>query len=66
MVAIPLDAERVTGRPPELRECLTRVVPLVTDTMIAQAQRALPLGPPDHGDLLGSVVARGPVYRPTP
>jgi hypothetical protein len=29
-------------------------------------QRALPLGPPDHEDLLGSVVARGPVYRPTP
>jgi hypothetical protein len=28
-------------------------------------QRALPLGPADHEDLLGSVVARGPVYRPT-
>jgi hypothetical protein len=29
-------------------------------------QRAIPLGPPDHEDLLEPVVARGPVYRPTP
>ncbi len=29
-------------------------------------QRAIPLGAADHEDLLDSVVARGPVYRPTP
>jgi hypothetical protein len=29
-------------------------------------QLALPLGPPDHEELLESVRARGPLYRPTP
>ena len=40
--------------------------PEVCERIGYQGQRALPLGPPDHEDLLGSVVARGPVYRPTP
>jgi hypothetical protein len=40
--------------------------PDVCERVGYQGQRALPLGPPDHEDLLGSVVARGPVYRPTP
>ena len=40
--------------------------PEVCERIGYQGQRALPLGPPDHEDLLDSVVARGPVYRPTP
>jgi hypothetical protein len=40
--------------------------PDVCERIGYQGQRALPLGPPDHHELLGSVVARGPVYRPTP
>jgi hypothetical protein len=40
--------------------------PDVCERIGYQGQRALPLGPADHEDLLGSVVARGPVYRPTP
>jgi hypothetical protein len=40
--------------------------PEVCERIGYQGQRALPLGPPDHEELLESVVARGPVYRPTP
>ena len=40
--------------------------PDVCERIGYQGQRALPLGPADHQDLLDSVVARGPVYRPTP
>jgi hypothetical protein len=40
--------------------------PEVCERIGYQGQRALPLGPPDHEELLDSVVARGPVYRPTP
>ena len=40
--------------------------PEVCERIGYQGQRALPLGPPDHEDLLASVVERGPVYRPTP
>jgi hypothetical protein len=40
--------------------------PEVCDRIGYQGQRALPLGPPDHEGLLDSVIARGPVYRPTP
>jgi hypothetical protein len=40
--------------------------PEVCERIGYQGQRALPLGPRDHEDLLDSVVARGPVYRPTP
>jgi hypothetical protein len=40
--------------------------PEVCEKIGYQGQRALPLGPPDHEGLLDSVVARGPVYRPTP
>jgi len=40
--------------------------PEVCERIGYAGQRAIPLGPVDHEDLLGSVVARGPVYRPTP
>jgi hypothetical protein len=40
--------------------------PEVCERIGYQGQRARPLGPPDHEGLLDSVVARGPVYRPTP
>jgi hypothetical protein len=40
--------------------------PEVCERIGYPGQRALALGPPDHEDLLGSVAARGPVYRPTP
>jgi hypothetical protein len=40
--------------------------PAVCKRIGYRGQRALPLGPPDHEGLLDSVVARGPVYRPTP
>ena len=40
--------------------------PDVCERIGYQGQRALPLGAPDHEGLLDSVVARGPVYRPTP
>ena len=40
--------------------------PEVSERIGYAGQQAIPLGPPDHEDLLASVVARGPVYRPTP
>lgn len=40
--------------------------PEVCERIGYAGQRALPLGPADHEDLLASVVAREPVYRPTP
>jgi hypothetical protein len=40
--------------------------PEVCERIGYAGQRALPLGAPDHEGLLDSVVARGPVYRPTP
>ena len=40
--------------------------PEVCERIAYAGQRALPLGAPDHEGLLDSVVARGPVYRPTP
>lgn len=40
--------------------------PEVCERIGYQGQQALPLGPSDHEELLGSVADRGPVYRPTP
>jgi hypothetical protein len=40
--------------------------PEVRERIDYAGQLAIPLGPPDHEELLGSVVARGPVFRPTP
>ena len=40
--------------------------PEVCERIGYAGQQAIPLGPPDHEELLGSVVARGPVYRPAP
>jgi hypothetical protein len=40
--------------------------PEVRERIGYAGQQAIPLGPPDHEELLGSVQARGPVYRPTP
>ena len=40
--------------------------PEVRERIGYAGQQAIPLGPADHDDLLESVVARGPVYRPTP
>ena len=40
--------------------------PEVRERIGYPGQQAIPLGPPDHEELLDSVVARGPVYRPTP
>jgi hypothetical protein len=40
--------------------------PEVRERVGYRGQQAIPLGPPDHEELLGSVVSRGPVYRPTP
>ncbi len=66
---------------PDLREPVERLDPEAVAAAIVAAyylnpevcerigyagQRAIPLGPPDHEELLDSVVARGPVYRPTP
>jgi hypothetical protein len=40
--------------------------PEVCERIGYAGQRAIPLGAPDHEDLLDSVKARAPVYRPTP
>jgi len=40
--------------------------PEVCERIGYEGQRALPLGPPDHEELLVSVASRGPVYRPAP
>ncbi len=40
--------------------------PEVCERIGYAGQRALPMGAPDHEGFLPSVVARGPVYRPTP
>jgi len=40
--------------------------PEVCERIGYAGQRALPMGAPDHEGFLASVVARGPVYRPTP
>jgi hypothetical protein len=73
--------ERVLEARPDLREPVERLEPDAVATAVVAAyyfnpevrerigyrgQLAIPLGPPDHEDLLESVVARGPVYRPTP
>jgi hypothetical protein len=73
--------EAVFDARPDLREPVERRDPAALATAIVAAyyfnpevcerigyagQQAIPLGPPDHEDLLDSVVARGPVYRPTP
>jgi hypothetical protein len=40
--------------------------PEVRERVGYAGQQAIPLGPPDYEDLLDSVIARGPVYRPIP
>jgi hypothetical protein len=40
--------------------------PEVRERIGYAGQQAIPLGPPDHEELLESVKARGPVYRPAP
>jgi hypothetical protein len=73
--------EAVFEARPDLREPVERLEPDAVASAIVAAyymnpevrerigyrgQLAVPLGPADHEELLGSVVARGPVYRPTP
>jgi hypothetical protein len=73
--------EAVFAARPDLREPVERREEAALATAIVAAyyfnpevrarigyagQLAIPLGPPDHEELLESVVARGPVYRPTP
>jgi hypothetical protein len=43
------------------------LLPEVEDALGYHGRRAVPIPPePDHGDLIGPVVARGPIYRPAP
>jgi hypothetical protein len=73
--------EAVLRARPDLREPVQNLEPEAVASAVVAAyyfnpdvrerigyagQQAIPLGPPDHEELLGSVVARGPVYRPTP
>jgi hypothetical protein len=73
--------EAVFEARPDLREPVEQRDPAALATAIVAAyyfnpdvrerigypgQLAIPLGPPDHEELLESVRARGPVYRPTP
>jgi hypothetical protein len=73
----PLEALAASGEPvdPAASAELTAAVvaayymnPEVCERIGYAGQRAIPVNPdePDHEDLLGSVKARPPVYRPTP
>jgi hypothetical protein len=73
--------EAVLQARPDLREPVEKLDPDAVASAVVAAyyfnpevrerigyagQQAIPLGPPDHEELLESVKARGPVYRPTP